>query len=56
MKATTIGHVLDGGVFYLSKYSKVIYEVIKREKGWVLFTSMSSNKSFKRKGGTACWV
>ncbi len=56
MKQTVIGKVKDGGVFQLSKRSKVIYEVVLKKKGMITFTSTSSNKSFVRPSGTKCWV
>ncbi len=56
MKKVKLSSVSDWDVFQLSPKSKVIYQVIIREKGWVTFTSTSSNKSFKRKGNTICYI
>jgi len=47
--------VKDGGQFRLSLRSKVFYKVIKKVKGKVMYTSLSSEKSFWRPSIILCY-
>ncbi len=56
MKKTILSKVGDDNEFCLSKRSKVIYRLIKKEKNGYVFTSTSSGKSFTRPGKTVVYV
>jgi hypothetical protein len=46
MKSTKLKNLADGYTFKRSLRSKVTYQVVRKEKGIVIYTSLSSNLSF----------
>jgi hypothetical protein len=56
LKQKTLKQLKDGDVFQRSARSNVQYQVIKKEKGMVTFTSLGSNLSFTRPSSTVVYV
>lgn len=57
MKQVKLGSLKDGAKFKVSKRSTgLTYKVVAKAKGFVIYTSVSSEYSSAKKAGVKVWV